>query len=515
MGAWAYSYDELNRLVSGYASGGTYATQSPFACWSYDDFGNRTHQALSQGALSPECITGSPSTTQDTASTFSGNRIVQTLLHGNPTPVVPTYDNAGDVLTDATNTFVYDAEGRICAVHGTTGMTGYQYNADGLRIGKGIITSMTCDVATNGYQPTNDYVLNLDGSQMTEMAVGQNAAPTWQHTNVKAGGTLIATYDTTGLHYYFDDALGSRRVQTDGSGNVEQTCNSLPFGDGLDCSQSTTSPTEHHFTGKERDSESGLDYFGARYYASSMGRWMSPDWADKPETVPYSSLDNPQSLNLYGYVLNNPLSRADPDGHAGCPPDCGSSGNQVADFVVGLANAWGSDNVLGAGRMNIPTTGGRLGSGVGDAIATAQGAGEVVLGTLGNIGGLALDATGVGALVGVPANVVSTAVTIDGAAVATTAVVAMAKGSYTNTHESGMTYDGKGGPDRAAKSGARVEKETGDKHVSTDHKPSSSDREGFKDESRRLDSHGGAKSDTNHNKIDSPGKKYREQDGSH
>jgi RHS repeat-associated protein len=71
------------------------------------------------------------------------------------------------------------------------------------------------------------------------------------------------------------------------------------------------------YTGKERDSESGLDYFGARYYGSTMGRWMSPDWADKPEAVPYSDLSNPQSLNLYGYVNNNPLSKADPDGH--CP----------------------------------------------------------------------------------------------------------------------------------------------------------------------------------------------------
>jgi RHS repeat-associated protein len=69
------------------------------------------------------------------------------------------------------------------------------------------------------------------------------------------------------------------------------------------------------FTGKERDTESGLDYFGARYYASSMGRWMSPDWAAKPEAVPYSKLDDPQSLNLYGYVRNNPLSKADKDGH--------------------------------------------------------------------------------------------------------------------------------------------------------------------------------------------------------
>ena len=71
----------------------------------------------------------------------------------------------------------------------------------------------------------------------------------------------------------------------------------------------------YHFTGKERDAESGLDYFGARYYASSMGRWMSPDWAENPEAVPYSKLSDPQSLNLYGYVGNNPLSRFDGDGH--------------------------------------------------------------------------------------------------------------------------------------------------------------------------------------------------------
>jgi hypothetical protein len=44
---------------------------------------------------------------------------------------------------------------------------------------------------------------------------------------------------------------------------------------------------------------------------------MSPDWANKPEAVPYSSLGDPQSLNLFGYVGNNPLSRRDPDGH--CP----------------------------------------------------------------------------------------------------------------------------------------------------------------------------------------------------
>lgn len=71
----------------------------------------------------------------------------------------------------------------------------------------------------------------------------------------------------------------------------------------------------HLYTGKERDAESGLDFFGARFYGSTIGRWMSPDWAEKAEPIPYSSLSDPQSLNLYSYVYNNPLSKADADGH--------------------------------------------------------------------------------------------------------------------------------------------------------------------------------------------------------
>ena len=68
-------------------------------------------------------------------------------------------------------------------------------------------------------------------------------------------------------------------------------------------------------TGKERDQESGNDYFEARYYSSAMGRFLSPDWSAKEEPVPYAKLDNPQTLNLYSYVQNNPLIRVDADGH--------------------------------------------------------------------------------------------------------------------------------------------------------------------------------------------------------
>jgi RHS repeat-associated protein len=57
------------------------------------------------------------------------------------------------------------------------------------------------------------------------------------------------------------------------------------------------------------------DYFGARYMASSMGRFLSPDWSEVPDSIPYADMENPQSFNLYSYVRNNPLSSADPDGH--------------------------------------------------------------------------------------------------------------------------------------------------------------------------------------------------------
>jgi RHS repeat-associated protein len=66
---------------------------------------------------------------------------------------------------------------------------------------------------------------------------------------------------------------------------------------------------------KERDTETGNDYMFARYYNSATGRFLSPDWSAKYEPVPYAKLGDPQSLNLYSYVYNNPISNADTDGH--------------------------------------------------------------------------------------------------------------------------------------------------------------------------------------------------------
>jgi RHS repeat-associated protein len=78
-----------------------------------------------------------------------------------------------------------------------------------------------------------------------------------------------------------------------------------------------TGPGTNHykFTGKERDTESGLDYFGARYYSNALGRFITPDWAAKAAAVPYAEFADPQSLNLYSYVRNDPVARADANGH--------------------------------------------------------------------------------------------------------------------------------------------------------------------------------------------------------
>ncbi|MBN1570608.1 MAG: RHS repeat-associated core domain-containing protein [Acidobacteria bacterium] len=84
------------------------------------------------------------------------------------------------------------------------------------------------------------------------------------------------------------------------------------------------------FTGKERDAETGLDYFLARYYSGAQGRFLSPDeFKGGPDDaltgkditsagpLPYADISNPQSLNKYAYVYSNPLRYTDPDGHQG------------------------------------------------------------------------------------------------------------------------------------------------------------------------------------------------------
>ena len=145
------------------------------------------------------------------------------------------------------------------------------------RVAKGTITTMSCDPATNGFTMTGNntgtYVLGPGGEELTQLS-GSGA---WQRTNVFGGGKQLATYDSMGLHFQIEDALGTRRMQTNADGQPETDIQSLPYGDALVTANDQYAPataddaTPLHFTGKERDTESGNDYFGARYYASSHG----------------------------------------------------------------------------------------------------------------------------------------------------------------------------------------------------------------------------------------------------
>src|SRR5271166_4080853 len=192
------------------------------------------------------------------------------------------------------------------------------------------VTSPTCAPYTPSppmYTMQARYLVDQGGEQVTEMSEGANE--TWAHSNVWAGGKLVATYDYNngngGIHFELTDPLGTKRVQANASGQVDETCTGLPCGNdvgnpiSVNCTMASKTAntlgtqddaTEHHFTGKERDAESGNDYFGARYYASSMGRFMSPD----PAGMMAADIEFPQSLNRYAYVWNNPLSFTDPTG---------------------------------------------------------------------------------------------------------------------------------------------------------------------------------------------------------
>ncbi|MGB7028861.1 MAG: RHS repeat-associated core domain-containing protein [Candidatus Acidiferrum sp.] len=132
-------------------------------------------------------------------------------------------------------------------------------------------------------------------------------------------------------------------------------------------------------TGKERDSESGLDDFDARYYSSSMGRFMSPDWSESPEAVPYGVLSNPQTLNLYAYVKNNPLKDTDPTGHSGDDDIV----DHILNFAVSAATTFLSDNVFGAFRPTPKSPEGTFGQAVGDFAAQQSGIAEAEAGSAG------------------------------------------------------------------------------------------------------------------------------------
>ena len=116
---------------------------------------------------------------------------------------------------------------------------------------------------------------------------------------------------------------------TNATGTILDDADFYPFGG--ERVVVSTSGNAYKFTGKERDVETGLDNFEARYYSSQFGRFQSADWSAIPVPVPYADLGNPQTLNLYAYVKNNPLNLTDPTGHL-ATGQIGSSEGMTINF---------------------------------------------------------------------------------------------------------------------------------------------------------------------------------------
>src|ERR1044071_5946506 len=119
------------------------------------------------------------------------------------------------------------------------------------------------------------------------------------------------------VEYYGLDAIGNVRVVTDQANTVIERHDYLPFGEECTVGPCAANPglgagQARKFTGKERDTETGLDYFGARYYGSRIARFTTQD----PIYNWQENILDPQRWNRDGYGPSNPLRYIDPEGRA-------------------------------------------------------------------------------------------------------------------------------------------------------------------------------------------------------
>jgi RHS repeat-associated protein len=275
-----FQYDAVNRLLDAIESGGFHQQ------YGYDQYGNRT-VTLSTGLAHDDA--------NELNSVYnpSNNRLVS-----NQTGSV-NYDIAGNQTSYGSFILGYDANGKTKSFTSPSSNGTYAYDGADKRVKK-VVTSSTGTTATY-------YIYD---------ALGRLAA---EYSDQPAA--------SSGTSWVFTDMLGSTRAITSqagssGYGSVTQCYDYLPFGRMLSSSDNgrgschppnpddqIDSTIPQKFTGKERDAETGLDYFGARYLSSAQGRWTSPD---QPFADQYP--ENPQSWNLYNYVHNNPLIFIDTSG---------------------------------------------------------------------------------------------------------------------------------------------------------------------------------------------------------
>jgi RHS repeat-associated protein len=228
----------------------------------------------------------------------------------------------------------------------------YAYDADGYRTRRSL---------NNGGE-TWWQVFDVSGELVAEYQL-VSGTPTLKKEYGYRDGQLLVIAESAGTcQWLVTDALGTPRMIADQTGSLGgmKRRDYLPFGEeilaGIGHRQSTngylisgSNAPRQQFTGKERDSETGLDYFEARYYGSIHGRFTSPDeftggpddlydFADAASNNPtfYADLTDPQSLNKYQYCYNNPLTTVDPDGHKGWRERLSEAVDTVADYVGGV-----------------------------------------------------------------------------------------------------------------------------------------------------------------------------------
>ena len=295
----SYTYDGVNRLWT--LSDSAPGAQCPSLSWSYDNWGNRQQSG---------CRTFSAAFNASNQIASVGSINFQ-------------YDAAGNLVNDGTHHYGYDAENRLTTVDSGSTAT-YLYDAEGRRV-RSTTASGTFDYI---YDALSGKILYTYGS----LPNGYKGAIVFY---VPFQGQLTAFYASSTTFFVHRDHLGTTRATTDLNRNVCETVDNLPFGE-LTLSGNGNCWPDLLFTGKERDWESGLDNFGARYDSSQYGRFMTPDWSAVPEPVPFAKLTNPQTLNLYAFVHDNPVTFADSDGHCDLVAAC----NTNEECGIGCGDAW-------------------------------------------------------------------------------------------------------------------------------------------------------------------------------
>jgi RHS repeat-associated protein len=207
-----------------------------------------------------------------------------------------TYDANGNMTSDGTNCFTYNDANQLsqvknCSTNQVT--AAYVYDYQGNRIVKKVYTSGS--LTKTVYSPDKSF---------ETVKLASNGA-TLNTSYYYVNDELIARKNPdASKNYYHSDNLHSTSVLTDQSGTVVETTAYYPFGD----IRSGGTQSKQLYTGQENDPETGLDYYNARYYNSHIHRFTQPD-------TQIADIYNPQNLNRYSYVNNNPLTYTDPSGH--------------------------------------------------------------------------------------------------------------------------------------------------------------------------------------------------------